>query len=153
MQLVKCISKIALSDILKAGKKYWMDESSKHDDIVLGECADIYLDEEKKDYLGSYSVKYFKTMYRYLNYGMSLTMYINTNTEFLLSDIIHWCSNNLNYQISGKLLSYIRDNNLNSLENMNKGYRIVSTPYNVFESNNKLDEYEKYFGYSLVCTD
>ena len=34
------------------------------------------------------NLEHFKIVYHYLNYGASLTSYINTDQEFLLKDIV-----------------------------------------------------------------
>ena len=99
------------------------------------------------------NLEYFKIVYHYLNYGASLTSYINTDQGFLLKDIISWCLNNQEYQLSDKLIMYIHEKHLDTKENMEKEFIVNSHPYKSFAGKGMLDEYEKYLCYSMKCID
>lgn len=154
MRLVRCISeRKSMPGQLIVGKKYWIDDSTTWKDSDGDEYAQVYLDEKKENMVGHMSTNHFETIYRYLNYGASLSHYLNTQTGFLLKDIISWCLNNWEQQLSQKLIMYIHDNKLNKKENMEKEFIINSTPFKEFVERDMADEYMKYLGYSMCCID
>ncbi len=154
MRLVRCISeRKTMPGQLIVGKKYWIDDSTAWKDSDGDEYAQIYLDEAKEHRVGDMLTSHFKTIYRYLNYGGSLSSYINTHTGFLLKDIISWCLNNQEHQLSEKLILYIHDNKLDKKENMEKEFVVNSISFREFAERGMEEEYMKYMGYSMYCID
>ena len=51
----------------------------------------------------------------------------------MLKDIIHWCMENPNTDLSRNIIKYINDNNMNQKENMEKDYCINRIPLMEFE--------------------
>lgn len=154
MRLVRCISeRMTMPEQIVVGKKYWIDDSTVWKDSDGNEYAQVYLDEAKEHIVGNMLTSHFKTIYRYLNYGASLSSYINTHTGFLLKDIISWCLNNQEHQLSRKLILYIHDNKLDKKENMEKEFVVNSIPFRAFAEKGMEEEYMKYMGYSMCCID
>ena len=154
MKLVKCITeRNTMHKQIIEGHKYWIDESTIYTDFDGDEYAQVYLDENKENYVGNLLTSHFETVYRYLLYGESLSNYINSNIGFLLKDIISWCLSNSNYSLSENLLSYIYDNKLNIPENMEKDFIVESTSYVKLNNKEDTENYMKYMGYSLKCID
>ena len=154
MELVRCISERNINKgQLTVGKKYWMDVSTKYKDTDGDEYAQIYLDEDKTKYVGNMHTSHFEIVYRYLNYGDSLSNYINSHIGFLLKDIIGWCLNNSNHSLAEHLILYIHDNKLDVPENMEKDFVVNSVPFKEFAERGMEEEYMKYMGYSMYCID
>lgn len=154
MRLVRCISeRKSMPGQLIVGKKYWIDDSTAWKDSDGDEYAQVYLDEAKENRVGKMLTTHFETVYRYLNHGGSLSSYINTHTGFLLKDIINWCLNNPEHQLSEKLIMYIFNNNLNTKENMEKEFVVNSIPFKEFAEKGMEEEYLKYLGYSMHCIE
>ena len=121
MKLVKCITeRTSIPEQIIVDKKYWIDETTEYKDCDGDEYAEVYLDEAKKHRVGMIQTKHFETVYRYLNYGESLSNYINSHTGFLLKDIISWCLSNPTSSLANNLIMYIHDNKLDAEENMEK---------------------------------
>lgn len=73
-------------------------------------------------------------LYRYLNYGGSLSSYINSHIGFLLKDIIGWCVNEPSgNSLASNVIRYIHDNHLDVAENMEKEFVVNSIPFREFE--------------------
>ena len=154
MELVRCINERNTNKgQLMIGRKYWMDVSSKYKDIDGDEYAQIYLDEDRTKYVGNMLTSHFEIVQRCLNYGDSLSIYINSHIGFLLKDIIGWCLNNPNHSLSEHLILYIRDNKLDVLENMEKDFVVNSVPFREFVERGMEEEYMRYMGCSMYCID
>lgn len=154
MRLVRCISeRKTMPQQLVLGKKYWIDDSTTWKDSDGDEYAQVYLDESKENLIGDMCTSHFETIYRYLNYGASLSTYVNTKTGFLLKDIIGWCLNNPGHSLAKNLILYIHDNKLDISENMEKEFIVNSIPFKEFVERGKEEEYMKYMGYSMYCID
>ena len=150
MELVRCISiRKSIPDQIVVGRIYWIDGSSRFTDSNGCEYADVYADEEKFQLIGRLKTHHFKTVYRYLLYGGSLSSYVNSHEAFLLKDIITWCCNYPCDVLANNILEYISDHKLNEKENMEKEFVINSIPFNEFAKRNMASEYERYCGYSL----
>lgn len=150
MELVRCITeRDSNKGQLVVGNIYWMDASTAYKDSDGDEYAKIYLDEAKTQYVGNLLTIHFEIVYRYLNYGASLSNYINTNVGFLLKDIIGWCLNNSNHSLAEHLILYIHDNKLDIPENMEKEFVVNSKPFREFAEHGMEEEYMKYMGYSV----
>ena len=79
MELVRCISeRKSMPEQITVGKKYWIDYSTAWKDHDGDEYAQVYLDEAKEHRVGELMTSHFETVYRYLNYGESLTHYVNS---------------------------------------------------------------------------
>lgn len=61
MRLVSCIEERQTKpeQIIK-GKLYWIDDSTRYKDSDGDEYGEIYLDEEKKYYVGNLKMRHFK---------------------------------------------------------------------------------------------
>ena len=154
MELVRCVSERELMpEQTTVGKKYWIDSSTIWKDIDGDEYAFVYLDEAKRHEIGELKINHFEPVYRYLNYGESLTHYVNSHTGFLLKDIIRWCLSNKNTTIANNLMKYICDNQLDTEENMEKDYVVNYASYGEFSERGMIAEYLTYHGYSLNCID
>ena len=154
MRLVRCVSKReSIPEQLEVGKKYWIDDSSEWSDTDGVTYAKVYLEEGKLTCIGNMRTDHFRTVYRYLNHGGSISSYINTHTGFLLKDIINWCMNNQDHQISEKLLLYILNEGLNTKENLEKEFIVNHIPFNEFVKRGEEESYSKYLGYYLHCID
>ena len=154
MRLVRCISeRKTMPGQLVVGKKYWIDDSTAWKDSDGDEYAQVYLDEAKENRVGDMLTNHFETIYRYLNYGASLSTYLNTHTGFLLKDIISWCLNNPNHSLACNLILYIHDNKIDTAENMEKEFVVNSVPFKEFVERGMEEEYMKYKGYSMYCID
>lgn len=154
MRLVRCISeRKTMPGQLVVGKKYWIDDSTAWKDSDGDEYAQVYLDEAKENRVGDMLTSHFETIYRYLNYGASLSDYLNTHMGFLLKDIISWCLNNPNHSLANNLVLYIHDNKLDTAENMEKEFVVNSVPFKEFAERGMQEEYTKYMGYSMYCID
>lgn len=154
MKLVKCITeRTSIPEQIIVDKKYWIDETTEYKDCDGDEYAEVYLDEAKKHRVGMIQTKHFETVYRYLNYGESLSNYINSHTGFLLKDIISWCLSNPTSSLANNLIMYIHDNKLDAEENMEKDFVVNSIPYKEFAKRGMQEEYIKYMGYSMYCLD
>lgn len=154
MLLVRCISeRKSMPGQIVVGKKYWIDEKSAWKDHDGDEYAQVYLDETKENRVGELLTSHFTAIYRQLNHGISLEECANTHTGLLLKDIIKWCENNTNHAIAGNIMHYIKDNNLDLPENMEKDFVVNSVPAKEFIDRNAQDEYMKYMGYSLYCIE
>lgn len=154
MRLVRCITeRKGIPGQITVGKKYWIDDSTLWKDSDGDEYAEVYTDEKKGHKVGNLLTSHFETMYRYLNYGGSLSSYINTHTGFLLKDIISWCIKEGSNQLAEKLILYIHDNKLDIDENMEKEFIINHIPFNEFAERGKAEEYSEYLGYYLYCID
>ncbi len=79
--------------------------------------------------------------------------FINTQVGFLLEDIMYWCVNYPRHALADNLLMYVKDNNLDTPENMKRVFVINSTPFEEFKKHGIAEEYTKYCGYSLQCID
>lgn len=153
MRLVRCTSaEEMLQNQTTVGNKYWIDDSTSRK-INGYEYAKVYLDEAKTKFIGTLKTCHFKTIYRYLNYGDSLGNWVNTNRGFILKDIISWCLRNPSHQLSEKLLFYIKDNNLDIKENLEKEFIVNSVPFKEFQEKGMEKDYLKYLGYYLRCID
>ena len=154
MELVRCISerKSNKGQVI-VGKKYWIDLASKYTDSDGDEYVNVYLDEAGENHVGIMMYNHFTIIYRYLNFGGSLSSYVNTKTGFLLKDIIGWCLNNQNHSLAMNIIMYIHDNKLNIPENMEKEYIVNHIPFRDFAERGMAEEYEKYMGYSMYCID
>ena len=155
MRLVRCVSeRKQVPCQLAVGKKYWIDDSTLWKDLDGDEYAQVYLDEDKQYKIGNMLTSHFKTIYRYLNFGGSLSSYVNTHIGFLLKDIIAWCvkqpSGN---SLASNVIRYIHDNHLNTKENMEKEFVVNSIPVREFVKRGMGEEYIKYMGYSLYCIE
>ena len=154
MELVRCISeRKTMPGQLVVGKKYWIDYTTAWKDRDGDEYAQVYLDEKKEHRVGEMLTSHFEKVYRYLNYGGSLTNYIGSGTGFLLKDIMSWCLNNPEYSLAGNLLLYIHDHKLDVEENMEKDFVVNHTPYLQLAKNGNADEYMKYMGYTMCCME
>lgn len=159
MRLVRCISKVVLvrgkiiPSQLVVGKKYWIDDSTIRKDYYGDEYAQVYLDEAGKNRVGDMRTSYFETIYRYLNYGVPLSTYINTHTGFLLKDIISWCLNNPHHSLANHLIMYIHDNKLNTADNMEKEFVVNHVSAKEFAERGMIEKYMKYMGYSIQCVE
>lgn len=154
MELVRCISeRKSMPEQITVGKKYWIDYSTAWKDHDGDEYAQVYLDEAKEHRVGELMTSHFETVYRYLNYGESLTHYLNSHTGFLLKDIIRWCLNNKNTTIAGNLMKYICDNQLDVEENMEKDFTVNYASYGESTERGMIAEYLMYHGYSMNCID
>lgn len=155
MLLVRCISKReTIPGQLVVGKKYWIYTPSTWKDSDGDEYAEIYLDEDREYKVGMMLTKHFEPIYRYLNYGGSLSSYVNDHIGFLLKDIIAWCikqpSGN---SLASNVIMYIHDNHLDTKENMEKEFAVRSTPVREFVKNGIAEEYMTYMGYSVYCIE
>ncbi len=154
MEFVRCINKEKTNNKqLIIGKKYWIDNSTRCNGVDGDEYAEIYLDEEKEKHVGNILTKNFETVYRYLNYGASLSGYVNSNIAFLLKDIIGWCLNNSDHLIAEKLIFYIYDHKLDMPENMGKEFVVNSIPFREYAERGMEEAYMKYMGYSIYCVE
>lgn len=156
MRLVRCIcERNQMPGQIVVGKKYWIDDSTTWEDSDGDEYAQVYLDEYKQHKVGNMLTSHFKTIYRYLNYGVSLSNYINSNIGFLLKDIIRWCVVNESSEnpLASNLILYISDKHLDAAENMEKEFVVNSVSFREFVERGMEKEYEKYMGYSLYCMD
>lgn len=155
MKLVKCIEERAnFPGQISKGSRYWIDESSVWKDSDGDEYAQVYLDEDKQHWVGNMLTSHFEAIYRYLNYGGSLSSYINSHIGFLLKDIIGWCVNEPSgNSLASNVIRYIHDNHLDVAENMEKEFVVNSIPFREFARRGMESEYEKYMGYSLYCID
>lgn len=155
MRLVRCISeREKMKGQIVVGKKYWIDESTSYKDSYGDEYAQVYLDEDKQHGVGNMPTSHFEAIYRYLNYGGSLSSYINSHIGFLLKDIIRWCVNEPSgNSLASNVIRYIHDNHLDVAENMEKEFVVNSIPFREFAKRGMESEYEEYMGYSLYCID
>ena len=154
MELVRCVSeRKSMPEQITVGKKYWIDLSTAWKDNDGDEYAQVYLDEAKKHRVGELMTNHFQIVYRHLNYGESLTHYVNSHTGFLLKDIIRWCLNNKYTSIASNLMKYICDNKLDTEENMEKDYVVNYVPCGEFVKRGMVAEYLIYHGYSMYCID
>lgn len=155
MRLVRCVSeRKKMPGQIVVGKKYWIDDCTTWKDSDGDKYAQVYLDEDKQHRVGDMLTSHFETIYRYLNYGGSLSSYINSHIGFLLKDIIRWCVNEPSgNSLANNVIMYIHDNHLDITENMEKEFVVNSIPFREFAERGMKNEYEKYMGYSLYCID
>ena len=61
MRLVRCIEERQTKpEQISKGKLYWIDDSTRYRDFDGDEYGKIYLDEEKKYYIGNLRIRHFK---------------------------------------------------------------------------------------------
>ena len=145
MEYAKCVNLVGVdNNKLSLGHRYWLDFYNENEEMV-----DVYTAEHNGTFIGSFLKSNFEVIYRYLIYGGSISYYINYDMSFLLKDIIRWCCENSNHQLSEKLLAYIVDNIPDYKELEEKEYFVCSKPFCEFAKENKEKEYLEYLGYSL----
>lgn len=154
MERVRCINiRESVPDQIQYDKKYWIDPLSKWKDIDGTEYAQVYTSEDKGSYVGTLRTDHFVSIPRYLCES-SLDQYVNDHTAIMLKDIIHWCMENQNTDLSKNIIKYINDNNMNQKENMEKDYCINRIPLIEFERRGvSTEQWDKYHGYDLFCID
>lgn len=150
MEYAKCINLVGVeNNELVLEHRYWLDFKSLRKNDNDEEILEVYTSEKNCVLIGTFPKDNFEVIYRYLIYGGSVSYYINYDMSFLLKDIIRWCCENTNHQLSEKLLAYIVDNIPNYKEMEEKEYFVCSKPFVEFAKENKEQEYLKYLGYSL----
>ena len=147
MEYVECIQE---NEKCLIGDRCWQDVKDSKQDKNGNECSFYYKDEKKEFALGYLPNKFFKIRYRFLLFGDSLGNWVNEDYSFLLKDIIDWCINNPNHQMSGSLLRYIDKKILNYKDLLYKEFYVKSKSFNEMARENKQEEYLKYSGYYLV---
>ena len=153
LELVRCINKNEFcKNLIEIGNKYWIDYKKSITNDNSEEFVYVYSNNDEKNFVGILNLNHFEIIYRNLKY-MSLCGFINTNTSFLLIDIIEWCTKNTYNQLSGELLRYIKDNELYTTENIYKEFIVKSKPLQAFIDEGNGNEYMKYLGYSLECVE
>lgn len=150
MELVRCIQK-SINERIKVGGLYWIDLSSIRQDSEGKTYGDVYLDSSGNHKIGVINMTRF-TLYKALTY-QSIETAVNSNESFLLKDIINKCWGEPVFGVGDHLLQFIVDKTINIPENMEREFTIISNSFKKFERLGMKDDYMKYMGYSLRCTD
>lgn len=155
MQVVRCISpRESKPNQLELGRLYWIDENTKYTDSDGDEYVTVFADANREREVGVLLTSHFGTDYKYMRYGMSLSIYVNDTMGNLLEDIIYWCNDVLSRgehnSLAKNVMKYIKEHSLDKPDNMQREFFVKSKPFKEFEKEGNPDGYMCYMGYSVV---
>lgn len=136
-----------------SGNVYYLKEESVFLDYEGNAYGMIYSDPGLQIELCVMPLDMFKFENHDINLFVfdDLYQFINSETYFLLKDIIKWCISNMETTISKCILEMVQDKNLVGGKYLCKDYTIQHLSLYEFKERNKPCTDLKYLGYELCC--